>query len=203
MTATEQDSRPPLQVLADLAEAVADIHQLLLLDAAWTGAERRSDDYTAGDRTTLAILGSRIDDGLASMERHAVTLRNTFATYPGWLNASIRQALSSEHFTASFTDSQRSDIRRVLAAEDDDFAARGVALADELAAGVPREREELGRKLRDLRDGGPVVTDIDMETACTVGTLGGMGALAICVAFEMPIGCVAGGGILLVVIALC
>jgi hypothetical protein len=203
LTATEQDSRPPLQVLADLAGAVADIHWLLLLDAAWTGSEQGSGDYTPADRATLATLGSRIDDELATLERHAVTLRNTFATYSAWVNASITRALASEHFTASFTGSQRSDIRRVLAAEDDDFAARGVVLAEDLSARVPREREEVGRKLRDLRGDGPIVTDIDHETACTIGALGGMGALACCVAFEQPIGCVAGGGILLVVIALC
>jgi len=70
------------------------------------------------DREALVALGNRLDEQLATVERHAHTLRHIFRRYRTWLNEGAAEALASErHLTAA----QREDIRRVLKVEDNDF----------------------------------------------------------------------------------
>src|SRR5207244_2547473 len=102
---------------------------------------------------------------------------------PAWINAAISQALDSDRFTSS----QRADARRLLEVQGDDFAGRGVALSDDLTSRISGERAELGKKISALRGDGPVVTDLDAETACNVAYLASMGMMAMGVIGAEPL----------------
>jgi hypothetical protein len=179
MTAPQNDRHPPVGAMLDLAEAVADINRLLVMDGAWTGAENRG-EFVARDRDRLIALGNRVDAELAAIGPHVATLRKAFETFPGWINARIAEGLATERFTPS----QREGLAQKLAVEGGDFAVRGIALADAVMDQVPREREELKKKIEALRGEGPIATDIDPALACGVGALASMGALAAGVALE-------------------
>ena len=69
-------------------------------------------------------------------------------------------------------------IGRVLPVENNDYAARGMALLDSLASRLPLEREEIRRKVRSIREAGPVVTDMSTETACFLAGAGMMMSLS-------------------------
>ncbi len=196
-TPENRESGPPLHVLLELTEAAADMQRLFLLDAAWTSAAEGGDELGERDREALVSLGNKMDAQLATVERHAHTLRETFEGNRVWVNERVADMLtSSEHFT----DAQREDFRRLLKVEGDDFAGRGVAIADELARRAPVEREELRRKIPALRENGPVVTDMASETGC--GMLAGSMMLGALVCFETAgVGCAVAAGALIGMVA--
>jgi len=75
------------------------------------------------DREALVALGNRLDEQLATVERHAHTLRHIFRRYRTWLNEGAAEALASErHLTAA----QREDIGRVLKVEEMILISRDV-----------------------------------------------------------------------------
>lgn len=155
---------PPVHLLLEVVEAAADLHRLLLLDAAWTAAEARSDEFVDPDRQALVALGNRLDADVALVERHADALRVIFESYGAWVNQRVSSELASERFT----DSQREMARQIVAVEGDDFAGRGAFLAEALAQRAPIERKDLRTKTRMLRGDGPVVTDLSHEFACNI-----------------------------------
>jgi hypothetical protein len=196
---SDKDGRPPVEMMLAMAEAVAAINRLLVLDGAWTGVEKISGEVSSADRRKVIAVGNGVDDALAGIEPHVTTLRDAFATYPGWVNARVAEALKSERFTAE----QREALPRKIDVQDGDFAGRGVALADDMAGRASAEREELGKKIKALQDDGPVETDIDHDLACGVGALVSMGAMAAGVGLESPPLFFAGAVGLAVVIVAC
>jgi hypothetical protein len=163
-TSTNQESGPPLHVLLEIGEAAADMTCLVLLNASWTAAAERGYELGDRDREALFSLGNKIDAQLATVERHAHTLSQTYNSYHVWINESVADALASEQFT----DAQREDIRGVLKVEDDDFAGQGVAAAELLMRRVPIAREELRSNILALRQNGPIVTIMDHATTCAI-----------------------------------
>jgi hypothetical protein len=191
-----QESGPPLHVLLEINEAVADMQRLVLLDAAWTRVAEGGDELGERDREALVSLGNQMDVQLSTVERHAHGLRQTFDRYRVWVNERVRSGLASEHLS----DAQQEDVRRILKAEDDDFAGRGVALTDLLARRVPVEREELRSKIPALRENGPVVTDMADETGCALVSVAIMGGLLTC--FETAgAGCAVAAGFTIFAVA--
>jgi hypothetical protein len=178
MSAPQNERHPPVDVTLDLAEAVGDLNRLLVLDAGWTAAEN-SGEFLPRDRNRLIALGNRVDAELAAIVPHVATIRHAFETFPEWVNSSIADGLATEQFAP-----QREEFARKLVVEDDDFAVRGIALADAVTAQVPREREELKKKIEALGGDGPIATDISAEMACGLGALASMGALAAGVGLE-------------------
>jgi hypothetical protein len=153
----------------EIAEAAADLQRLLVLDAAWTGAEG-DDERGERDREALVSLANELDAQYAIVERHAHTLRRTFHRYSGWVNEISAKALAGAPLSA-----HREAIRGLLKVEnDDDFAGRSAAAAEVLGRQAPLEREELRRKTLDLRKDGPIFTDASNPTLCSAAqTLAG------------------------------
>jgi hypothetical protein len=192
LNSERESSRPPVHVILDVAVAATDIQRLLALDRAWTGAEERSGELSDRDREALVVLGNNLDMQIAIVERHALTLREVFDSYRTWINERVRSELNGSHFT----DSQRDDIRRILAADNGDFAGRGLAEADLFARRAPIERAELRKKIAPLRGSGPVVTDISPEAFCGIAASGLVADLAVCPE-TLGVGCAAALGIYL------
>ena len=194
---TDQHS-PSVETLLSVAEVAVDLSRLLAIDAAWTSTDALS-NITAPGREKLAALGERIDAELATIDQRVTMLRDAFQSYPDWFNARIAEALTREEL-AGF---QREDISTKLLAADRDFAVRAANLADFVIGRVPEEREDLRRKVHDIRGDGPVATDISLEMACGVGALASMGAMAAGVGLECPPLFFAGAVGLAVVIVAC
>jgi hypothetical protein len=195
----DKDRRPPVEVMLGMAEAVAAINHLLVLDGAWTGVEKVGGEFSPKDRGKVIAVGNGVDDALAGLEPHVATLRDVFATYPEWVNARVEEGLANEQLTAE----QREALPRRLDIKDGDFAGRGVAVADDMKGRATPEREELGKKIKALEGDGPVETDIDHDLACGVGALVSMGAMAAGVGLESPPLFFAGAVGLAVVIVAC
>jgi hypothetical protein len=173
-----QEAPPPFNLLVQVTEAATEIRQLVMLDAIWTAAERQGDHELGGrDREALVGLAAKLDLLLASVERHAETLRHLCGSHGEWFNKSVRSALGGEHFT----DDDRAKALALIKADGDDYAARGVALATSLSKRMPIEREELRGKVPALRGEGPVVTDFSHEAACKALAASMMIELAICI----------------------
>jgi hypothetical protein len=150
-----------------VAEAVADMQRLLVLDSAWTDAGRRSREFNDRDREALVDLGKGVDTEIAVVERHVDVLRGVIQAHSAWLNERVAAAVTDERFA-----SQRDVIGRVLSVENDDYAARVTALLDSLAERLPLEREEIRGKVRSIREAGPVVTDMSDTTLCAIAGAG-------------------------------
>ena len=161
---------PPLHVMLDLASLSANADTLIQLDSAWTEAEKQG-EVTDRDREALLALGRQIDVQFALVERDAGTLQEVCKSYPEWVNQRLTTLLADDRFS----DSDRTGALRFLAADDGAFAPRIEALASYIQEGVPAERTDLQEKLRRLRQGGPVVTDMTPGMGCA---LLGAGALA-------------------------
>jgi hypothetical protein len=175
-TTASPKSQPPVHIILDIAEATADFHHLFRLDQAWTGAAERGSELSDRDREALVVLGNKIEDLVATVERHAHNLRRIFDAYPEWVNERVRSELAGEQFTTS----QREDAQRILAVKDEDFAGRGVAITDWLARQAPVERDQLRRKIPALRGNGPAVTDLSHELGCGLLAVSFMGSLLTC-----------------------
>lgn len=191
-------SAPSLDQLMRFAEVTTEMHSLLLLDSAWTAAERLA-PMNAGSTSGVANIGDRVDGSLAALGDAAPFLRNLYSQHRDWFDAQIESALQS----AQIDDELRAGATARLKGDSGSFADHAVKVTDDLAAAIPMERASLRSKVVQIRGGGDVVTDIDGSTACTVGTLFGMGALTACVVFEAPTFCLTGGADLLMVMALC
>jgi hypothetical protein len=94
-TASGQQNGPPVHVMLDVAEAAADMLQLVLLDRAWTGAAERSREFSDRDREALVALGNKLDTQIATVERHAHTLREVFDSYSSWVDERVSRELAS------------------------------------------------------------------------------------------------------------
>jgi hypothetical protein len=192
------DSAPTLDQLMQLAEVTTEMRSLLLLDAAWTGAEKLA-PMNAGNTSGIVSIGDRVDRSLATLGDSTSFLRDLFSAHQDWFDAQIETALQQ----AQLDDDLRANASARLKGESGSFAGNAVELVDDLAARIPMERTSLRAKIDRIRGGGDVITDIDASTACTVGTLFGMGALTACVVLEVPTFCISGGADLLLVMALC
>jgi hypothetical protein len=177
------ESGPSLQTLLELHSATVDLHRYLLLDAGWTSAIKRADRLAEWDRGTLVSLHTTIDDQLATIERQADTLHRIFEQYDVWVNQTVRSALASEYLSSR----QREGIRAEVGVEDDEFAARGVVLAEMLARQVPIERQEFRRRLPALQDQGSGVTG--HAVCCAIAVTAILCGLAAC-PFTEGLGCV-------------
>ena len=191
-------SAPSLDQLMRLAEVISEMHSLLLLDSAWTAAERLAPMNT-GSTSGVVNIGDRVESSLATIGDSVPFLRDLYSQHRDWFDAQIETALQS----ARFDDELRAGATARLRGDTGSFADHAVTLTDDLAAVIPMERDSLRAKVDRIRGGGDVITDIDASTACTVGTLFGMGALTACVVLEVPTFCLAGGADLLMVMALC
>lgn len=191
-------SAPSLDQLMRLAEVTTEMHSLLMLDSAWTAAERLAPMNT-GSTSGVANIGDRVDNSLASLGDSMSFLRDLYDQHRDWFDVQIETALQS----AQIDDDLRAAATEQLRGETGSFAEQAVRLSDDLATVIPMERESLRAKVGQIHGGGDVLTDIDASTACTVGTLFGMGALTACVVFEAPTFCLTGGADLLMVMALC
>jgi hypothetical protein len=180
------DKQPPLHVILDVVEAGAHIQRLLHLDRAWTAAGDRGSECSDRDREALVALANRIDTHIAASERHARALREVFDSYPDWVNERVRGEITSNHFTPA----QQDGIKRLLAAEKENYASRGAAVADFIAQRAPAEREELRSKVPALRGNGPVVTDMSHEMFCSMAVSGIVADLAVCPE-TLGVGCAA------------
>lgn len=189
---------PSLDQLMRLAEVTTEMQALLMLDSAWTAAERLAPMNT-GSTSGVADIGDRVDRSLAHLGDSMSFLRDLYDLHRDWFDDQIEAALQS----AQIDDDLRSAATERLQGESGSFADHAVKLTDDLAAVIPMERESLRAKVDRIRGGGEVMTDIDASTACTVGTLFGMGALTACVVLELPTFCLTGGADLLMVMALC
>jgi len=188
-----EHGRPPGQILLTIGEGAAELLHLAFLDEVWTQAGESPADFSGRGRETLVALGNRVDDKLATAERHVSAMRDAFADHAPWIDERVSSALASDLLPAH----QRETIERVLAVEGGNFAQRAVALSESLMQRLPAERRALQTKVRDLRGDGPAITDISHDTACGVLALATMGELILCP--ETGIACVgafAGGAAL-------
>lgn len=190
------ESGPPVEILLGVAEAAVDLSRLLALDAAWTNAEPLS--VSAPDRDRVAAVGERIHRALTVVEDRAALLRSAFEGYPQWFNDRITEAFDRPEF-ASFP---RGEAAAKLASGGN-FAARGIVLAEEVIGRIPEERAEVHRKVREIRNGGPIETDFSGEMACGVGALASMGGMAAGVGLGCPPLFFAGAAGLAVVLVAC
>jgi len=175
-TPANQKGIPPVHVILDLAQAAVDLQHLVLLDQIWTGVAEANTQSSERDREALLIMGNRVDDQLATIERHTHNLRQFFSLYSAWVNERLRSEFAAEEF-ASY---QKEDILRILAVENEDFAERGMALSDLLIKQLPAERDELRRKFVSLRENGPIEADMSHDVGCGLMAIGFMAALLTC-----------------------
>lgn len=189
---------PPIDQLLRLAEVTAGMHSLLMLDAAWTGAEKIS-LANGGDTSGVADIGDRVDASLAQLAESTAFLRDLLVSYPAWFDAQVDAALTANRVA----DVPKGTATELLKGDHGSYAAHGLALIDALDIDIPAERRNVNAKTQQIRGGGEVVTDLEERTVCTIATVMGMGALVGCVAFDALGLCLAGGGDLLLVMHYC
>ena len=193
--AASAEQVPPDQVIAELGEAVDRMHQLLFLFTLWgdtfRGTGQRRDD-------ALLSVGTRIDAQLTQLELHARVFQQVCETHPDWINEGVRAALDQQ-----FSASEREEARRLLRADDDDFAASGAAIAGSFGQLAAVKREELNRATAGLQQ---VSADIDWHgLSCDLAAVVAMGGGAICVISDgAAVGsCVAGAAGAIYLLAAC
>jgi hypothetical protein len=189
---------PSIDQLMRLAEVTADLQALLLLDSAWTAAERMSIS-TGGNTSGVAAIGDRVDRSLGDLEPGLAFLRGLFTTHRDWFDRQLEAAMDATQLDPS----QQASIAPLLKGSHDSYAGNGVAVVDDLLARIPEERSNLNTKVTNIRNGGNVVTDLEERTVCGIATVMGMGALVGCVAFDALGLCLAGGADLLMVMHFC
>lgn len=189
---------PPIDQLLRLAEVAAEMHSLLLLDSAWTGAEKLS-LANGGNTSGVAEIGDRVDASLVQLAESTAFLRDLMSNYPVWFEAQIDAALISNQLS----EGQQTNVSALLKGEYNSYADHGIAVMDDLAARIPAERVGLNTKITQIRNGGDVVTDLDSATVCGIATGFGMASLTACVVFDAPAFCLSGGADLIMVMALC
>ena len=175
-TPVSEQSRPPAHVMLDIAQAAVDLQHLVLLDQTWTGIAESGDELGERDREALLVLGTKIHDQLATIERHVHHLNQFFSTYSTWINERLRSEFAAEFFESA----QKDNILKILAVENEKFAERGVALSGSLMQRLPVEQFELRKKFLAFRGDDLIVTDISHETGCGLLALGTMLALLTC-----------------------
>jgi hypothetical protein len=171
-----QPASPPLHVVLALTEASLDLQRLWRLSAIWTASASLGDTSSKQDQQALAAMKDEISTLLGAVEGHAESFRHFFETYASWANMEIAQALA----TADISSQQLEEARAMLAEAGDDFALRGVAMANEVFERVPRE-------IRIGIDSGSVLLASDRseplishDTACTTVGLITLAELALC-----------------------
>ena len=189
---------PPIDQLLRLAEVAAEMHSLLLLDSAWTGAEKLS-LANGGDTSGVAAIGERVDASLVQLAESTSFLRDLMRNFTPWFDAQIDAALLSN----KLSDGQLATISTLLKGSSDSYADNGIAVMDDLAARIPAERNGLNAKIAQIKNGGEIVTDLDTATVCGIATGFGMASLTACVVFDAPAFCLSGGADLIMVMALC
>jgi len=189
---------PPIDQLLRLAEVAAEMHSLLLLDSAWTGAEKLS-AVNGGDTSGVAAIGERVDASLVQLAESTAFLRDLISRYKPWFDTQIDAALISNDLSAG----QHATVSALLKGGLESYADNGIAVMDDLAARIPDERNSLNAKITQIKNGGGVVTDLDTATVCGVATGFGMASLTACVVFDAPAFCLSGGADLIMVMALC
>ena len=172
---------PPIDQLLRLAEVAAEMHSLLLLDSAWTGAEKLS-VANGGDTSGVAAIGERVEASLVQLAESTAFLRDLMSNYKPWFDAQIDAALLSN----KLSDGQQATVSALLKGGSDSYADNGIAVMDELATRIPAERNGLNAKITQIKNGGGVVTDLDAATVCGVATGFGMASLTACVVFDAP-----------------
>ncbi len=185
-------TEPPLHVLVDLGQASADLFHLVLVDDLWTRAPALQERVDERGREAIFGLGRRLDDQLASAERHVATMRGFFQDYGAWADERLRD----DGITRLPAESQ-AVARRIMNVEEDAYAASAAALAGRLADRLPTERATVREKTEAMRGAGPLATDISQETLCGIVAIATMGSLLLCP--KTGLGCVAafaGGAVL-------
>jgi hypothetical protein len=189
---------PSIDQLMRLAEVTAEMQSLLMLDSAWTAAERMSISGS-GNTSGVAAIGERVDRALAELEPGLAFLRDLFVDHRDWFDAQVDAAMVTNQLDVN----QQTNLAAFLKGGTDSVADNGVAVMDDLLARFPTERSNLNAKVTNIRNGGEIVTDLETATVCGIATGFGMASLAACVAFDAPAFCLSGGADLLMVMALC
>lgn len=189
---------PSIDQLMRLSEAAANLQRLLLLDSAWTAAERISIS-TTGNTSGVAAIGERIDESLAALEPELDFLRELITSHRDWFDEQIDAALSKTQLDPT----QQANAAMVLKGGHEHYSQNGLAAIDDVLTRIPGERSNLNTKVTNIRNGGNVVTDLETATVCGIATGIGMAALVACVTLDAPTFCLTGGADLLMVMAFC
>jgi hypothetical protein len=176
MAISSQPAAPPLHVVLALIEASLNLQRLWRLSAIWTATASLGDAHSEQDQQALTAMKDEISTLAGAVEGHAETFRRFFETHASWANAEITRALA----TADVSSQQVEDVRATLAEAGDDFAARGVALANDVFERAPREIRlgiDRGSVLLASDRSQPLISH---DTACTAVGLITLAELALC-----------------------
>lgn len=197
--ADEEIEVPPLSVQLQIAEAAAELQEIASREAALARAAAKApnDLLLDADIDALVAMAMRIDQELATGERHADFLRRTFEQFGPWLNQQVSQALTAEHFEPA----QLEQFTTTLNIGDGDFSTLGVDLAGTVMVTVPGSRKELRDSAFEFK--GKAVPVMDWHhVGCTMIDLAILGGLATCIPTEGA-GCVVALGAMIAHAAFC
>ncbi len=190
---TEQPEVPPPSSILAIANASEELHRLWHLDSLWATIVAHGGALSEHDVTGLNALGDQIDTLAVAAQGHVTTVKAAIEAYEPWFNEQIRTALESVHMS----DEQKTAAKKALAAPDNAYADRALALANELTGNQRLElRKQLGQNpsvaARDVTG-----AETALHVACTVLGLATLASLALC-PFTGGLGCVAAMPMILV-----
>lgn len=190
---------PPVSVQLQIAEAAAELQEIATCEAALARASAMNpnDALLDADIDALVAMAMKMDQKLATAERHADFLRRTFMQFGPWVNQQASMTLTEEHFGPE----QLKQLTETLQVENGDFSTLGLDLAGTVMETVPGSRKELRDSAFNFK--GKAVPVIDWHhVGCTAIDLAILGGLATCIPTKGA-GCVVALGGMIAHAALC
>jgi hypothetical protein len=166
MASSSERTAPSVATLVMRAEFHAEIHSLLVRDAAWTRLPDQQADFDPADREALARLAETMTAQLERIEQLLPMLRSQFTNYADWFEGQTRGL----HALDELSGDLQSRFQQVVRGDRSMASDLDAAIAD-LGTRLPLERRELQSKARVKRGSEPAATDMSDSTWCALAVV--------------------------------